>query len=269
MPWPKARCSRALSRSWRNSSGWSKRRGSRLAAAVEDHEGGAGGEVDAADLGGDAGEPEVALDRALEAEDLLDEARDAARGARAACSAARGRSPSTWNAAPSIRTVVSWPAAKRLAASRTTSMTSGVEPSLKVAGGQAGEDVVAGLAPALLDVGGEAPRRGTRAGCAPASRRWCCRAPVPFGARPGRLRNGSWSSSGTPSRSAMTSRVNGPANSSMNSHAAAVEELVDLAVGESPHRLLVLLQPLRREQPHEQARGAPCGRAGRRSAAGR
>ena len=59
---------------------------------------------------------------------------------------------SNWNTEPSSRTVVSWPAAKRLAATRTMSMTSGVEPSGKVAWGHAGEDVVAGLAPTVLDV---------------------------------------------------------------------------------------------------------------------
>ena len=33
---------------------------------------------------------------------------------------------------------------------------------------------------------------------------------------------------------------------------AALDELVDLAVGEPPHELLVLAQPLRRDQPHQQ-----------------
>ncbi len=34
--------------------------------------------------------------------------------------------------------------------------------------------------------------------------------------------------------------------------AAAVDELVDLAIGEPPHELLVVVQPLRRDQPHQQ-----------------
>ena len=40
---------------------------------------------------------------------------------------------------------------------------------------------------------------------------------------------------------------------------AAVDELVDLAIRQSPHGLLVLLEPLRRDQPHQQAplRGVP------------
>ena len=48
--------------------------------------------------------------------------------------------------------MVSCPAANRLAATRTTSMTSGVEPSGNVARARLGEDVVAGLAASVLDV---------------------------------------------------------------------------------------------------------------------
>ena len=51
----------------------------------------------------------------------------------------------------------------------------------------------------------------------------------------------------------MTSMANGLAYALMNSHSPSRDELVDLAVGEPPHELLVLLQPLRRDQPHEQA----------------
>ena len=38
----------------------------------------------------------------------------------------------------------------------------------------------------------------------------------------------------------------------MNSHSPPADELVDLAVGEPPHELLVLLQPLRGELAHDQ-----------------
>ena len=43
------------------------------------------------------------------------------------------RSPMVWSAVPSSRTVVSWPAENRLAATRTTSITSGIDPSGNVA----------------------------------------------------------------------------------------------------------------------------------------
>ena len=55
-------------------------------------------------------------------------------------------------AAPSSRTVVSWPAENTLAATRTTSITSGIDPSGKVAVAKPGQHVLARLAPALLDV---------------------------------------------------------------------------------------------------------------------
>ena len=50
----------------------------------------------------------------------------------------------------------------------------------------------------------------------------------------------------------MTSIANGLANSLMNSQRPFGDELVDLPVGEPPHELLVLAEPLRRDQPHQQ-----------------
>ena len=40
------------------------------------------------------------------------------------------------------------------------------------------------------------------------------------------------------------------------------DELVELPVGEPPHERLVVLQPPRREQPHDAANARGCGRAG-------
>ena len=50
----------------------------------------------------------------------------------------------------------------------------------------------------------------------------------------------------------MTSMANGLAYVADELALAAAEERVELAVGEAPHELLVLLQALRRDQPHEQ-----------------
>ena len=107
---------------------------------------------------------------------------------------------------PSSRTVVSWPAANRLAAMRTTSMTSGVEPSGNVAVARPGQHVVARLAPAVLDVVGEllveelerAVRQRVVAGAADRAGRLLAVPSSLAERRRGRL-------SGTPSRSAMTS----------------------------------------------------------------
>ena len=77
-------------------------------------------------------------------------------------------------AALSRRTVVSWPAANRLAATRTTSMTSGAVPSGKVA--EASRSARRrGARAAVLDVVGELARRGTPAASGRSSRRSCCR----------------------------------------------------------------------------------------------
>ena len=69
------------------------------------------------------------------------------------CSA--GSSPSTRNAVASSRTVVSWPAEKRFAATRTTSITSGSEPSGNVASARPGEHVLPRVLPPVLDVGAD------------------------------------------------------------------------------------------------------------------
>ena len=141
-------------RSTRNSVGFSKRRGSRLAAPLSTMTVVPAGMSTPPTVVGPPGQPEVALDRALHAQALLDEVRDALAVARSSCCRS-GFSPIIWNAVASSRTVVSWPAEKRLAATRTTSMTSGMEPSGKVAVASAGEHVRRGLAPPVLDVGRE------------------------------------------------------------------------------------------------------------------
>ena len=77
-PRAKAMCSRTFLRSRSNSCGFSNRRGSRLAAPGKHHHHGAGGDVDAADGGRPAGQPGVALDRALHPQRFLDEPGDQA-----------------------------------------------------------------------------------------------------------------------------------------------------------------------------------------------
>ena len=125
------------------------------------------------------------------------------RSVRSSCWSS-GRSPISWSAAASKRTVVSWPAANRFAATRTTSMTSGSEPSGKVAVREAGEHVAARLAAPVLDVRREPVVEELEravlqlAVVTPERRR-----------RPSPWRNDSWSSSGTPSRSAITSMAKG------------------------------------------------------------
>ena len=75
-PWPNAMCCRALARSTSNSVGMFEAARVVVRGAVDDHDGGAGGNVDPAELGRDAREAEVALHRALDAQALLHEVRD-------------------------------------------------------------------------------------------------------------------------------------------------------------------------------------------------
>ena len=101
------------------------------------------------------GHAELGPQRALVAQRLLDEVRDAVAVARAGASWRSGRSARIRSANDSSRTVVSWPPANRLAASSATSFTSGVVPSGKVAVAIAVMMSSRGLAAAVLDVGGE------------------------------------------------------------------------------------------------------------------
>ena len=50
----------------------------------------------------------------------------------------------------------------------------------------------------------------------------------------------------------MTNMANGLAYPVMSSALVAAHELVDLTVGQPPHEVLVLLEPLRRELAHQQ-----------------
>ena len=120
-----------------------------------------------------------------------------------------GRSAISCSAEPRSRAVVSPPAENRLAAISVTSCTSGSDPSGKVAVARPVITSSRGCAPALLDVRGEPVveelQRLVRHRC-----RGRCRLPGRRAACPGAPRGtSSWSASGTPSRSAMTSSVKG------------------------------------------------------------
>ena len=102
-----------------------------------------------------AGEAEVGLHRALDAQRLLDEVRDAVPVLARSSSCSSGCSARCLSAAASRRAVVSWPAAKRNVAVRTTVVTSGVGPVGVGGQREVGEHVLARLAPPVLDVLGE------------------------------------------------------------------------------------------------------------------
>ena len=123
---------------------------------------------------------------------------------------------------------------------RTTSMTSGSEPSGNVAVASPVSTSSRGLRAAVLDVVGELrveelervvrhapasvlPTRLARAASAASS-----------------ARNISWSASGTPSRSAIDEHRERARELADELALAVGDELVELAIGEPPHELLVL-----------------------------
>ena len=164
-----------------------------------------------------------------------------------------GRSPIICNAEPSRRTVVSCPAENTLAATRTTSIGSGSEPSGKVAVAKPVKHVVARLAATVLDVGGqpfveELERRmahGARPG-APQRLLALATSALELLAEPLVVLLGHAQQVGDHIEREGTGEV--PDELTL----AALDELVDLAVGMTPHEVLVLAEPLRRDQPHQQ-----------------
>ena len=151
-PRPKARWDWAFSRSTRNSAGHSKRRGSRLAAPLSSITGVPAAMSTPPMRRRPLRHAEVGLHRALDPQGLLEEARDEVAVAREARSCSSGCSARCFSAAASRRAVVSWPAAKRKVAVRTTD--GDLRRGAVGVGGEreVGEHVLARLAPPVLDV---------------------------------------------------------------------------------------------------------------------
>ena len=270
MPRPKARCWRALARA-----DVERRRVLEVArvavgGAVEHHHRGAGREVDPAHRGRHPGQPEVALDRALEPQRSPRRSWGCGRARCAAAAGGRGCS------AISMQRGAEQADGGLLAGGEEVGRDAHDVDDLgrravgEGGGGQAGQHVVAGLAAAVLDVAGERAvqvlqRRVRQLSSLvlptpPPSPGRCCSASA----------KSSRSSSGTPSRSAMTSMVKGSAKPlDVLALAAGRGTCPSRPVGQLPHRRLVLLEALRGDQPHQQRRGGRCAPAGRASGAGR
>ena len=164
------------------------------------------------------------------------------------------RSAMVCSAVPSSRTVVSCPAEKRLAATRTTSIDLGHRAVGEGRRRQARQHVLARLAPAVLDVGGEPvveelERRVGERPLAGAPETLCVLAvaALQLVAEPRVVLLGHAEQVGDD--------VEGewPREVTDEFALATLDELVDLAVGVPPHEVLVLAQPLRGDQPHQQA----------------
>ena len=242
-PRPKARCSRALPRSTRNSAGSSKRRGSRLAAPLSTIRVAPAGMSTPATVVRPPGEPEVAFDRGLDAERLLDEVRDELTPLPEELLQVR-------TLADELQGGAEQPHRRLLSGGEEVGGDADHVDDLgqlavgERRGGQRREHVVARLAPAVLDVAAEAVveplQRAVRHRCPSCCRRRCCR---------GRRANAVAELVVLVLRDTQEvgddeqgERVGVVADELA---LAARDELVDLAVGEPPHELLVLLQPLR------------------------
>ena len=222
-----------------------------VGGAVEQHHRRARRDVDAADRRGAAGEAEVGLHRALDAQHLLEEVRDAlAVGAQLVLELrvlgevlqrggeqARGR-------------LLAGGEQERRGAHDVDDLGRGAVGVGRER--EVGEHVVARLAPAVLDVLRRTGRRATPSAlwsmspCSPAPTSPGVAAQAEALAEPLVVVFGHAEQVGDHEHGERL-RVRA------DELAAAVgDELVELLVGEAPHELLVVLEPLRRDQPHQQ-----------------
>ena len=162
-----------------------------------------------------------------------------------------GRSPSTRSAALSSLAVVSWPAPNRNVAVRTTSTTSGVEPSGYIAVASPVSTSSRGFCAAVLDVVAEllvGPLQ--RVG---RDRLVVEAADVGAGALGAEcLAELLVVLLGHAEQVGDHQQRERPGVGGQELALAVGDELVDVAVGQPPHEVLVLLQPLGRQQPAQQ-----------------
>ena len=138
-----------------------------VGGAVEQHHRRAGRDVDAADRrrrGGRGGSRSSPGSRSAAPPRG---SRGCGRGRARSSSCSSGCSARCFSAAASRRAVVSWPAANRNVAVRTTDVTSGVRAVGVGREREVGEHVLARLAPPVLDVRRRTTRRATTSGFSP------------------------------------------------------------------------------------------------------
>ena len=220
--------------------------------AVEHHDRRAGGDVDSAHRRPGAGQPEVALDRALVAQALLDEVRDAA-AVLAEATLDVGVVPDR------LQRGAEQPDRRLLAGREHVGRHPdhvdhlGHRPVGEGGRGQAGQHVLTGLAPALFHVLGQAlveelegrVAHGARAGAAQTFFPVVATA-LELLAEPFVVLFGNAQEIGD------DVEREGSGEIADELALAPLHELVDLTVGVAPHEVFVLAQPLRRDQPHQE-----------------
>ncbi len=234
-----------------NSAGCSNRRGSRFAAPFKHHDCRAGRDVDTADRRRHTGEPEVALDRALDAQRLLDEVRDAG-----AVFAQRGLKIGALTDELQRRAEQSH--GRLLAGGEQIGSDPDDIDDLRCravgerGGRKPGHDIVARRASPILDVRGElAVEELERA----VLQRVVSGAADGTGLSPTACESlaeelvvlfGHAEQVGDDQHGERLREV------ADELALAGLDELVELTIGEAPHELLVLLEALRRDQSHQQ-----------------
>ncbi len=249
-PRPKAMWDWALGRSTRNSAGHSKCRGSRLAAPLSSMTGVPAAISTSADRRRAAGEPEVGLHRALDPQHLFEEVGDPVAvgpqlvlqlGVLGQVLQRGGQQPG--------RCLLAGGEQERRGPHHRGDVGRG---AVGVGGQrQVGEHVLARLAPPVLDVLGEP--------LVEPGQRVLARAPLLAGAD---LADGAAQAEAV--SEALVVLLGHPEQVGDHQHGeglgvgadelapAVADELVELLVGEAPDELLVVLQPLRGDQPHQQ-----------------
>ena len=175
-----------------------------VARSGKQHHRRAGGHLDISDGRRRARHPEVSFDRAFHPQCLFEERRYAAAVLAQNSSRTPGSPPMMRIAELTSFVVVSVPAANRNVDRFITSSMSGVDPSSYLACASS-VSTSARVAPAVLDVGVELVVQPLQR----VVRRWRLVAEWPTSSPAKTARNSSWSSAGTPSRSAITKRENG------------------------------------------------------------
>ena len=240
IPCPKAMCCRAFGAVDVELVGMVEHPGVPVAGAGDEHERRPGGDVDAAELGGDAGHPELGSQRALEPEGLLNEVGDllAVRphgllevGSLAQHAQRERQQPHGGLLA----------AGEEVGGDQGGVLGLGSRAVREGRGGQAGEDVVSGRVAAILDVLVEALVEEFQGLVADVLVRG--REPLP---EEGVVGLGHALQVGDDrEREGLGVRAD-------HLERALLEEPIDEAVGELPHEVLVLLEALRRDEPHQQ-----------------
>ena len=250
MPRPKARLSRGVAALDAELAGSLEVPRVAVGGAVEHHQRRPGGHVDPADGRGPTGQAEVALHRRLDAERLLHEVRDQLPPLAEQLLQLGAVADELQGGAEQADGGL-LPGGEQVRGDADDVDDLGQLAVRERGRGQGGEHVLTGLPPAVLDVAAEAVVEPRQRAVGHGLRRRAADGTLAGAVGQGLaellvLLLGHAQEVGDDEQRERVGVV--PDQLAL----AAVEELVELAVGQAPDELLVLLQPLRRELPHEQ-----------------